>query len=499
MELRRKKGGMSSVLLGIRMAFSNPLGRITLKALSHLSPEDNWDKPIIYRALGVYAGVDKASCITSRFASYIVKGILKAFIALTNGDEEGAKKALRDPAIRRGLTVVFAGMALYGVTVPQKLPAPFQIVWNMTNMCNLRCKHCYQKAGSPLPNELSLEEKLKVIDQLDKAGVPSLAFSGGEPTIHPDFLRLVSEASSRGMYVSVATNGLRFTDEQFVVKAKKAGLRYVEVSVDSADPRKHDEFRGVKGAWEKAVKGLKNAVKYGFSTGMAATLTRTNVDEIDDIIELAEEIGVNRLIFFNFVPVGRGLENAEELDLDPREREKVLWKLARENERRKMDILSTAPYYGRVVMQATGGEEVSPTHFYTGRNPAVKALAEYIGGCGAGRIYCAIQPEGTVTPCVFMPIPVGNLRESSFYKIWNTSKVMRDLRDRSLLREEGFCSKCPYKNVCGGCRARAYGYTGDYLSPDPGCLYNLRVWEKIISSKKEQALPKQQVTAYLAH
>ena len=482
----KKKGGMSSLLLGLRLAFNNPVSRVMLRAFTHLIDEGDGEKPIIYKALGAYAGVDKAGCAVSRFASLIIKGMIKAFMLLSNGDEKGAIKALRDPAIRRGITVVFEGLALYGVTVPQKLPAPFQIVWNFTNMCNLRCKHCYQRADRPLPNELSLEEKLKVIDQLDKAGVPSLALSGGEPTLHPDFLRIVSEASSRGIYMSVATNGWRFADEKFAIKAKKAGLRYVEVSVDSADPKKHDKFRGVKGAWAHAVKGLKNAVKLKFSTAMATTLTRLNVDEVDDIIELAEDIGVGRLIFFNFVPVGRGLENAEELDLDPIEREKVLWKLAREHSRRKMDIVSTAPYYGRVVLQASGGEEVSPTHFYAGSDPAVKALAEYVGGCGAGRIYCAIQPEGTVAPCVFMPIPVGNLRVRSFSYIWNNSRVMLELRDRSLLKEDGFCSRCPYKNICGGCRARAYGYFGDYLASDPGCIYNIRLWRRIIESRSKK-------------
>ena len=479
-----KRGGMSTVLLGIRMAFNNPLSRVILRALSHELEENGERRAIIYEALKLYAGAGTTSCFTARFAALLVKDIFKFFMILANGNEDEAKKALRDPALRRGVTVVFQGLALYGATVPQKLPAPFQIVWNFTNMCNLRCKHCYQRADRALPNELSYEEKLKVIDQLDKAGVPSLAFSGGEPTIHPHFIDMVYEAARRGMYVSVATNGMRFADIKFAEQVKKSGLRYVEVSIDSADPKKHDEFRGIAGCWEKAVKGLRNAVKLGFSTGMAVTLTRMNVDEVEDLINLAEDLGVTRIIFFNFVPVGRGLENAEELDLDPLERERVLRKLARENSRRKIEVLCTAPQYGRVVLQVSHGEEVSPTHFYAGSDPAVKALTEYVGGCGAGRIYCGIQPDGTVIPCVFMPIPVGNLRERAFWSIWNTSPLMLDLRDREKLRGEGFCRKCPYKYICGGCRARAYGYTGDYLEGDPGCLYNLSLWRKIREKAK---------------
>ncbi|MCD6278468.1 MAG: radical SAM protein [Desulfurococcales archaeon] len=476
---KEKRGGMSTLLLGIRMFFNNPLSRVILRALSHEIEVNGRRQAIVYKALELYAGVDTTSCFTARFASHLMKGIIKFFMVLASGNEEEARNALRDPALIRGLTVVFQGLALYGATVPQKLPAPFQVVWNFTNMCNLACKHCYQRAGRALPNELNYEEKLRVIEQLDKANVPSLAFSGGEPTIHPHFLDMVYEASRRGMYVSVATNGMRFADIKFAEKAKKAGLRYVEVSIDSADPKKHDEFRGIVGCWEKAVKGLKNAAKLGLSTGMAVTLTRMNVDEVNDLINLAEDVGANRIIFFNFIPVGRGLENAEELDLNPLERERVLRKLARENSKRKIEVLSTAPQYGRIVLQVSRGQEISPTHFYVGSDPAVRALTEYIGGCGAGRIYCGIQPDGTVIPCVFMPIPVGSLRKETFWSIWITSQLMQDLRDREKLRGNGFCKKCPYKYICGGCRARAYAYTGDYLEGDPGCFYNIILWKKV--------------------
>lgn len=481
--MSNKKGGLSSFLLGTRIVFNNSVTRLLLKTLSHeIECSDKKRRAILYRALEIYSGAGTPTCAVERFATYIIKGILKFLLFLANGDENELKKSFKDPAIRRGVVVVLEGLALYGVTVPQKLPAPFVVVWNFTNMCNLRCKHCYQRADRPLPNELSLEEKINVIDQLDKSGIPSIAFSGGEPTIHPDFLKMVHEAASRGMYVSVATNGIRFADYKFAKLAKEAGLRYVEVSIDSADPAKHDRFRGVKGAWEKAIEGVKNAVKLGFSTGIAVTLTRENIDEIEDLVALADDLGVNRIIFFNFIPVGRGIQHIDELELDPIEREKALRRIAKENMKRKLEVLSTAPYYSRVVLEVSRGSMSSPTHFYCGPDKIIKAIAEYIGGCGAGRIYCALQPDGTVTPCVFMPIPVGNIREKPFWRIWNQSRVMKDLRDREKLRG-GFCSKCPYKYICGGCRARAYAYTGDYLAPDPGCILNLNVWKEIESTK----------------
>ncbi len=150
--------------------------------------------------------------------------------------------------------MVLEGITKYGITVPQRLAGPFLIVWNFTNMCNFRCKHCYQRADKPLPSELSLEEKLNLVDQLDKAGgVAAVAISGGEPTIHPDFYRVVKELASRGgIHTSVATNGWTFADIENMKKAVDLGLKYVEVSVDSANPQKHDEFRGIPGAWEHA-------------------------------------------------------------------------------------------------------------------------------------------------------------------------------------------------------------------------------------------------------
>jgi len=210
--------------------------------------------------------------------------VLDVALAVFHGNKEEAKEALKDPAVRRGMALVLEGLARYGVTVPQKLPAPFLVVWNFTNMCNLRCKHCYQRADKPLPDELTLEEKLDVVKQLDEAGVAAVALSGGEPTIHPHFYKVVRSLADRGIYVAVATNGWLFADKKYLIKAKEMGVRYIEVSVDSADPSKHDEFRGVPGSWKKAIQTLRNAVEVDLNHAMAVTVTKNNLDEIDDII-----------------------------------------------------------------------------------------------------------------------------------------------------------------------------------------------------------------------
>ena len=405
---------------------------------------------------------------------YFFKLFMGAMIKLLHLSEEEFEAGIRDPSVRRGIELILRSLLTYGVTVPQKLCAPFLIVWNFTNACNLRCKHCYQNAGpKPLPNELTFEEKLNVLNQLDEMEIPSIAFSGGEPTIHPDFIPIVKEASRRGIYTAVATNGLAFASESFTDKALKAGLNYVEVSLDSTDPKVHDEFRGIKGAWELAVKGIKNVVKHGgASTGIAMTLTKLNKDQIGDMVRLAEELGVTRVIFFNFIPTGRGKGNVA-LDLTPEEREEALRWIYRESRRSSVQVVSTAPQLARVSWQMSQGEDVLPTHFSIPRSQTLRSLAEFIGGCGAGRIYAAIQPDGKVTPCVFMPIIVGDLRKQTFKDIWENSEVMLKLRNKDLIKPP--CGECPYRYVCGGCRARAYSYHGDYLAPDPGCLRGLMV------------------------
>lgn len=381
--------------------------------------------------------------------------------------KEEFKAGIKDPSIRRGIEVVLKSLVMYGVTTPQLLYAPFVIVWNFTNMCNLKCRHCYQNASGSLPNELSFEEKLRVIEQLDRMGVPLIALSGGEPTLHPDFLPIVEEGTKRGIFMAVATNGTPFASESFTRRALKAGLKYVEVSLDSTDPKVHDEFRGVKGAWELTVKGIKNLVKMGASVGIATTLTKLNKDNIHDMVKFGEELGVRRVIFFNFIPTGRGKENLR-LDLTPAEREEALKKIYFESVNSRVQVVSTAPQLARVSWQMSHGGDVLPTHFAIPKSQSLKSLAEFVGGCGAGRIYAAIQPDGKVAPCVFMPIIVGDLRKEPFDKIWLENKVMRELRNKDLLKFP--CGECPYRYICGGCRARAYSYFGDYLAGDPGCL-----------------------------
>ncbi|MGQ9781892.1 MAG: radical SAM protein [Nitrososphaeria archaeon] len=411
------------------------------------------------------------------FEDIIVSHVITAAISLGlrafDIDEDKAKEALRTPYFKNWVLNVLSGIGKYGVTKPFKTMAPFLVVWNYTNACNLKCVHCYQRADKPTLDELTTEERLLVVDQLVENKVSALAFSGGEPLMRKDLFQVAEHAHNNGLYISVATNGTLLTKE-VVERLRKSGVDYVEISLDGATKETHESFRNVVGSFERTLKGIENAVGLGMFTCIATTATRRNLHEIPGILRLAKEMGVKRIIVFNFIPTGRGEEILGD-DLSPNEREDLMKCLYSELVDRHIEALCTAPQYSRVCLQQSlkaKRDLLSPTHFaaldFHGKT---KQLSDFIGGCGAGRLYCAIQPNGLVTPCVFMPIAVGDLRRKSLMDIWLNSKVMNSLRDRNNL--SGRCSRCTYKYVCGGCRARAYTYFGDYLAPDPGCIREL--------------------------
>ncbi|MBN1358650.1 SPASM domain-containing protein, partial [Candidatus Bathyarchaeota archaeon] len=205
---------------------------------------------------------------------------------------------------------------------------------------------------------------------------------------------------------------------------------------------------------------------------IATTATKSNIDEMPEILDLAEEIGVARFTYFNFIPTGRGKEHYDQ-DLSPEEREKLmLYLLEKMSKGYKVTILTTAPQLARVALQCQGPGDtatMSMAHMQTVKvSKKAVPLADFIGGCGAGRLYCSLSPQGDVHPCVFLPINVGNLKKEKFGDVWLNSKLFNALRNRDNLK--GACGKCDYKYICGGCRARANAYKNDILASDVGCI-----------------------------
>ncbi len=415
--------------------------------------------------------------VLERIRDYPIYKVLDIVRRAFNRTPEEFGKELRNLTVKKILLNAVKSLEKYGVTTPQIFVAPLMIVWNFTYRCNLKCRHCYENAGvlrGEKPRELTKEEKFRALENLAESHIPTLFFSGGEPLIHPDFWDLAHKAKEYGFYISIATNGT-LIDEEMAKKIKDLGVGYVAISLDAASPELHDNFRGVKGMWERAVRGIQNLVKEGVTTCIAYTLTRVNKDELPKLLKLREELGAYKVLVYNFVPVGRG-DIAD--DLSPLEREEAYRIMLKELKNEHLTVATTAPQFGRFCKQ-NGSKFVSISHYGCARSEELGAIVDVIGGCGAGRAYAVIQPDGRITPCVYMPqLTIGHILESSFQQIWDESPVLNMLRDRSDLK--GHCGECEYNAICGGCRARAYAYFGDLKAPDPGCIYNLKYYEEFM-------------------
>jgi len=387
----------------------------------------------------------------------------------------------------RGLVNAARSVAEFGLTVPQRFSAPLFAVWNFTNACNLRCKHCYQNAAhGRLPDELTLAEKLDLVDQMGEQYLPMIALAGGEPTMSPDLLPVLRRCRQYGMHTSIATNGTTLTP-RLAAQLAEAGARYIEVSLDSVRPERHDAFRGQKGMWRRAVQGMRAVVaQEGLRLGIAMCVHRENYDEVEDMLRFAVDIGAEVLAHFNFIPVGRGRQMAE-ADLTPAQRERLLQIFNRWMQSGRIGIISTAPQLGRVCLaQAAADGCQACSHAGAGSGVKARVIAKYLGACGAGRTYVCIEPNGDITPCVYLPHRrLGNIRRRRFIEIFRENAFWEVLCDRS--RRLHHCEVCTFKNYCGGCRARADAYFGVLNAGDPGCIFNQKHWERLVATGRAAA------------
>lgn len=410
------------------------------------------------------------------------------FIDRMKGDvsvEEFKRRVAEHGPVTRGMVLAARSVLKFGLRVPQRFAYPLFAVWNFTNRCNLKCNHCYQSAGKGLSDELSLSEKLQIIDQMGRTYLPMIAFAGGEPTISPDLIPVLRRCREWKIHTSLATNGALFTPK-LAEELSGAGLYYCEVSLDSVNPEKHDAFRGIPGAWQKTVDGMKViASTPGMRLGVAMCVHRDNYDEVPAMIEFTKKIGGACFAYFNFIPVGRGKGMVHE-DITPAQREKLLLLLNETIQSQSIGVISTCPQFGRVCLANSPiyAGRVAATHCGSGSGVKTRVIAKYLGGCGAGRTYVCIQPDGRVTPCVYMPDrTMGNLRQSTLQEIIDNS-MLWDLLNR---RDDrwGHCKVCAFRYYCGGCRARADAYFDDPAGPDPGCIFNTEQWNKLVAEAEE--------------
>lgn len=318
------------------------------------------------------------------------------------------------------------------------------VAWETTSACNLRCSYC--RAGATAehdPDELSTEEGLALIDEVVPLK-PMLILTGGEPLLRPDIFLLARHAVSKGLRVSLATNGTLLTRE-IVDKIASSGISRVSVSLDGSTPEMHDATRG-RGCYLRTMKGIENLRgKLDFQINF--TITKRNVQEVLPIFNLAERLEAKALHFFFLVPTGRGREE----DLISSEGQVELLRLIDiERSRRNIELQVTcAPQFARIARPSEGRRS---------------------GGCLAGSSFAFISRRGEVYPCGYLPLLAGNAREQSFREIWEDSQVFKALRERKFL---GKCGECSYRTACGGCRARAYAKNGDYLGSDPLCDFEV--------------------------
>ncbi len=342
-------------------------------------------------------------------------------------------------------------------------PVPRLIAWELTRSCNLGCVHCRGSATRDrATEELSLQEGLQLIDNIASFSKPVLILSGGEPLMRQDVYKIAQYGTDKGLRVVLATNGTLLTPE-VAQKLKDCGIQRVSISVDGATAETHDAFRGLSGAFEKALQGIEYLKGADLSFQINTTITRRNLAEIPAITDLGIKLGAAGIHIFLLVPTGRGKE-IEGDEISPQDYEKVLnWFYDKQKELKNINLKATcAPHYFRIMRQRAKAEGIKIT-------PQTHGLEAMTKGCLGGSGFCFISYKGDVAPCGYLPAWAGNVRRQPFSEIWATAKVFQDLRDPDLLK--GKCGRCEYRKICAGCRARAYARYDDYLAEEPYCTY----------------------------
>ena len=353
--------------------------------------------------------------------------------------------------------------------------APFTIAWELTRACAYACLHCRADAQPRRdPLELTTREGEALIDDVAGFGTrPILVLTGGDPLMRRDIFDLAAHATRRGLRVSLTPPATALSTRKRMRQAREAGIRRVAFSVDAADPRVHDRFRGFEGSFARTLRGIENAAAEGLPLQVNTTVCRLNVDELERMVPLLEEWGVVQWSVFFLVPVGRG---ATLPMLDAAGHERVLGWLHEVSSRAPFDIKATAaPQYRRIVAERARRDAAVDGE---GDRPPVVAGAGYRfadglnrpgKGVNDGRGFMFISHRGDVMPSGFLPIAAGNVRRQSAVEIYRDSPLFRRLRDPGQL--EGKCGRCEFRAVCGGSRARAYAVTGDVMAADPSCPY----------------------------
>ncbi|MCE5194288.1 MAG: radical SAM protein [Nitrospiraceae bacterium] len=343
--------------------------------------------------------------------------------------------------------------------------APKWIAWEITRRCNLRCVHCRSSSEMEVKDhpDFSKDEAFRILDDISSYAKPVIVLSGGEPLVRKDVFEIARYGTAKGLRMCLATNGV-LVDDAICENIKASGIRIVSLSLDGSDEKVHDDFRSQKGAFQSTINAARLFKKHGIEFIINSSFTKRNQEEILKVYRLAKKLGATAWYMFMIVPTGRGEEIMSEL-ISKEEYEEILdWHYQMEKDEKDMLVRPTcAPHYYRVILQKSKEKGVKF------EKRTLKFSTGGAKGCIAGQLICLIDVDGNVLPCSYFPKSAGNIHEKSFKDIWENSELFNDLRD--FKKYKGKCGSCEYISVCGGCRARAYAVTGDYLDEEPFCSY----------------------------
>lgn len=353
---------------------------------------------------------------------------------------------------------------------------PFIVIWEVTRACALKCLHCRAEAQYKAdPRQLTFEEGKRLIDGIAELDNPLFVFTGGDPLMRPDLYELARYAiDEKKLSVSMTPSATPRVTREAIRKAKEVGLSRWAFSLDGSTADIHDHFRGTKGSYDMTMRGIEYLKELQIPIQVNTTVSNYNLHDLEAIAEKVKEMGAVLWSVFFLVPTGRGMEKDM---ITPEQHEEVMRWLCQIQRRMPYGVKATeAPHYRRVFAQEMkkAAEASAP-----GGEPSPFKRADVLGrapkGVNDGDGFVFISHIGDVYPSGFLPVSCGNVRERPLAEIYRDSPVMRQLRDKSLLK--GKCGVCEFKELCGGSRARAFAITGDYLESDPYCAYVPRAWQ----------------------
>lgn len=355
---------------------------------------------------------------------------------------------------------------------------PFLVIWEVTQACALACRHCRAEANEKRdPNELTLEEGKRLLDQTKAMGTPVCVLSGGDPLKRQDIVELIRHGSDLGLRMATIPAACEDLSREKIAALKNAGLSQLAFSLDGSTAARHDDFRQVPGTFERTMRAIEWAHELEIPLQINTTFAQYNFADVDNMIALVQKLGIVFWEVFSLVPVGRGELMAP---LSAEQHEILFAKLHKLSKTVRFIIKVTeAPHYRRYVLQQRAKEgftaggmpesgSVIPAQL-SREMSARESFGSSAKGINAGKGFCFVSHIGDVYPTGFFPRPAGNIRRTPLVELYRDSALFRQLRDPTQLK--GRCGICEYADICGGSRARAYATTGDYLAEDAACIY----------------------------